>query len=100
MARRLASPAPAAKDLRFDGRVITLSNPDKVLYPAGFTKAQVLDCYRIRSGSWTGRGYIALRRSGLVTKRSIRAIRAAIICQGVRLKRPAALCASQFFCDV
>src|SRR2546430_2708192 len=45
MARRLASPAPAAKDLRFDGRVITLSNPDKVLYPVGFTKAQVLDYY-------------------------------------------------------
>ena len=45
MARRLVSPAPAAKDLRLDGRVITLSNPDKVLYPVGFTKAQVIDYY-------------------------------------------------------
>src|SRR5256886_2636007 len=45
MARRLASPISAAKDLRIDGRVITFSSPDKVLYPVGFTKAQVIDYY-------------------------------------------------------
>jgi len=45
MDHRSASNTPSAKDLRIDGRVITLSNPDKALYPAGFTKAQVLDYY-------------------------------------------------------
>ena len=45
MTRSLASKTPATKDLRIDGRVITLSNPGKVLYPVGFTKAQVLDYY-------------------------------------------------------
>ncbi len=33
------------KDLSIDGRVIALTNPDKVLYPVGFTKAQVIDYY-------------------------------------------------------
>jgi bifunctional non-homologous end joining protein LigD len=45
MASRSASKTTAAKELSIDGRVITLSNPDKVLYPVGFTKAQVFDYY-------------------------------------------------------
>src|SRR5438477_11626530 len=45
MARRLALHASVAKDLRLDGRVITLSNPDEVLDPVGFTTAPVLDYY-------------------------------------------------------
>ena len=45
MARRLAPNTPLAKDLRIGGRVITLSNPDKVLYPVGFRKAQIIDYY-------------------------------------------------------
>jgi bifunctional non-homologous end joining protein LigD len=37
--------ATARGQLTVEGRVITLSNLGKVLYPAGFTKAQVIDYY-------------------------------------------------------
>src|SRR5438132_7667672 len=37
---------PKTVQLEIEGQSITLSNPDKVLYPAaGFTKAQVIDYY-------------------------------------------------------
>ena len=32
-------------DIDVDGRRLSLSNLDKVLYPSGFTKAQVIDYY-------------------------------------------------------
>ncbi|HEY3196903.1 MAG TPA: non-homologous end-joining DNA ligase [Nitrospirales bacterium] len=40
-----ASSSQLPKELRIDGRTIPISNPDKVLYPAGFTKLQVIDYY-------------------------------------------------------
>jgi len=41
------SPEAQKVAVQVDGRALTLSNLDKVLYPAaGFTKAQVLDYYQ------------------------------------------------------
>lgn len=41
------SPTPARTAVEIDGRELTLSNLDKVLYPAAhFTKAEVIDYYR------------------------------------------------------
>jgi bifunctional non-homologous end joining protein LigD len=37
-------------ELEVDGRLVRVSNPDKVLYPSGFTKGQVIDYY-IRASS-------------------------------------------------
>ncbi|MFV0309808.1 MAG: non-homologous end-joining DNA ligase [Desertimonas sp.] len=45
-----------------DGRVITLSNLDKALYPSGFTKAQVID-YHVRVAD----AYVAHLRGRAVT---------------------------------
>ena len=43
---------PQRHTLDVDGREVSISNPDKVLYPeAGFTKAQVIDYY-IRASEW------------------------------------------------
>ena len=40
------------RDLKVGGRTVTISNPDKVMYPgAGFTKAQVIDYY-VRVSRW------------------------------------------------
>ncbi|TLY34285.1 MAG: ATP-dependent DNA ligase, partial [Nitrospirae bacterium] len=44
MARKSAG-TTSATHLTIDGQKIAISNPEKVLYPAGFTKAQVIDYY-------------------------------------------------------
>jgi bifunctional non-homologous end joining protein LigD len=35
----------AGHELEIDGRPVRITNPDKVLYPSGFTKGQVIDYY-------------------------------------------------------
>ena len=37
--------SPKKQDVEIEGRKITVSNLEKVLYPAGFTKGQVIDYY-------------------------------------------------------
>jgi bifunctional non-homologous end joining protein LigD len=37
--------AAAAQQVSIDGRVLRLSRLAKPLYPSGFTKAQVIECY-------------------------------------------------------
>jgi len=41
----------APVDVEIDGRTVRLSNLDKVLYPSGFTKAEVVD-YHLRVSPW------------------------------------------------
>src|SRR6185437_13128288 len=43
--------AAAKQTIEVEGQPVTLTNLDKVLYPAGFTKAQVIDYY-IRIAPW------------------------------------------------
>jgi bifunctional non-homologous end joining protein LigD len=45
MPRRLRTSVTRPHQLTLEGRTISVSNPDKVLYPAGFTKSQVVDYY-------------------------------------------------------
>ncbi len=43
MAHSLAPPVSAPVEVEIEGRRLSLGNLDKVLYPSGFTKAQVID---------------------------------------------------------